>query len=50
VPLLDAGREVALLFGNERSGLDNEELSLCQAMVRIPSVEDFCSHAQLPCR
>ncbi|WHZ17942.1 MAG: tRNA (cytidine(32)/uridine(32)-2'-O)-methyltransferase [Rhodanobacteraceae bacterium] len=42
-PLLDTGREVALLFGNERSGLDNTELSLCHAMVRIPSVEDFSS-------
>src|SRR6185312_14876825 len=45
-PLLRAGREVALLFGNERSGLDNDELSVCHAMVRIPSVEDFSS---LPC-
>jgi len=42
-PLLQAGREVALLFGNERSGLDNDELSVCHAMVRIPSVEDFSS-------
>lgn len=43
VQLLQQGREVALLFGNERSGLDNDELSVCQAMVRIPSVEDFSS-------
>lgn len=42
-PLLAQGREVALLFGNERSGLDNEELSVCHAMVRIPSAEDFSS-------
>lgn len=42
-PLIAEGREVALLFGNERSGLDNDELSMCQAMVRIPSVEDFSS-------
>jgi tRNA (cytidine32/uridine32-2'-O)-methyltransferase len=42
-PLLGQGREVALLFGNERSGLDNAELSLCHAMVRIPSVEEFPS-------
>ncbi|HET7561454.1 MAG TPA: RNA methyltransferase [Rhodanobacteraceae bacterium] len=41
--LMAEGREVALLFGNERSGLDNDELSTCQAMVRIPSVEDFSS-------
>ena len=43
VPLLAQGTEVALLFGNERSGLDNEELSLCHAMVKIPSVDDFPS-------
>ncbi|MBS0381749.1 MAG: RNA methyltransferase [Proteobacteria bacterium] len=43
VPLLRQDREVALLFGNERSGLDNDELSVCQAMVRIPSAEDFSS-------
>lgn len=42
-PLLRAGREVALLFGNERSGLDNDELSMCQAMVKIPSVDEFSS-------
>ncbi|MGH8189831.1 MAG: RNA methyltransferase [Rhodanobacteraceae bacterium] len=41
--LLEQGREVALLFGNERSGLDNDELSVCHAMVRIPSVEEFSS-------
>jgi len=42
-PLLRQGNEVALLFGNERSGLDNEELSVCHAMIRIPSVEEFSS-------
>ncbi|MGH8234780.1 MAG: RNA methyltransferase [Rhodanobacteraceae bacterium] len=42
-PLVQRGTEVALLFGNERSGLDNEELSICHAMVRIPSVEEFSS-------
>lgn len=35
--------QVALLFGNEQSGLDNDELLHCHAMVRIPSVEDFSS-------
>lgn len=43
VPLLTRGEQVALVFGNERSGLDNDELSVCQAMVRIPSVADFSS-------
>lgn len=37
------GEQVALLFGNERSGLDGEELAHCHAMVRIPSVDDFSS-------
>lgn len=38
-----AGERVALVFGNERSGLDGEELAHCHAMVRIPSVDDFSS-------
>jgi tRNA/rRNA methyltransferase len=34
---------VALVFGSEREGLTNEELSLCQLYVRIPSAEGFSS-------
>lgn len=34
---------VALLFGRERTGLSNDELQLCQAMVRIPSDPAFGS-------
>jgi tRNA (cytidine32/uridine32-2'-O)-methyltransferase len=34
---------VALVFGNERTGLENDELARCHAMVRIPSVDDFSS-------
>jgi len=37
------GEQVALVFGNERSGLENGELARCHAMVRIPSVDDFSS-------
>ncbi|MEY2168105.1 MULTISPECIES: RNA methyltransferase [unclassified Rhodanobacter] len=37
------GEQVALLFGNERTGLENDELATCHAMVRIPSVDDFSS-------
>jgi tRNA (cytidine32/uridine32-2'-O)-methyltransferase len=37
------GEQVALVFGNERTGLENEELAHCHAMVRIPSVDDFSS-------
>lgn len=37
------GGQVALVFGNERTGLENGELAHCHAMVRIPSVDDFSS-------
>ncbi len=37
------GEQVAMVFGNESSGLNNRELSHCHAMVRIPSVADFSS-------
>ncbi|NCT68944.1 MAG: RNA methyltransferase [Rhodanobacteraceae bacterium] len=32
-----AGQRVALLFGNERVGLDNDEIKLCHAAIAIPS-------------
>jgi len=34
---------VALVFGNERTGLENSELQLCHAAVHIPSAADFPS-------
>jgi len=34
---------IALVFGSEKEGLTNEELSLCHLYVRIPSVESFPS-------
>lgn len=37
------GGQVALVFGNERTGLENDELARCHAMVRIPSVDDYSS-------
>lgn len=37
------GGDVALVFGNERSGLSEEELSLCSLAVHIPSSELFPS-------
>jgi tRNA (cytidine32/uridine32-2'-O)-methyltransferase len=42
---LDVGvnSEVAIVFGNERTGLENEELLACHAAVHIPSVADFSS-------
>jgi len=35
--------EVAIVFGNERSGLENNEIQRCHAAIRIPSVADFPS-------
>ena len=37
------GGDVALVFGRERTGLDNEELQLCHAAVHIPSDPAFSS-------
>lgn len=41
-PEMRAGR-VAVLFGREHSGLMNEELDLCQFLLRIPCNPDFSS-------
>ncbi|GHH56559.1 MULTISPECIES: RNA methyltransferase [Gammaproteobacteria] len=38
-----AGGEVAVVFGRERTGLTNEELQLCHLAVHIPSDPDFSS-------
>lgn len=35
--------EVALVFGNERTGLENDELMSCHAAVHIPSDPEFSS-------
>jgi len=33
------GERCGILFGNERAGLDNDEISLCDAVVTIPTAE-----------
>jgi len=38
-----SGARVALVFGREQSGLSNEDLALCQAMIRIPANPAFSS-------
>jgi tRNA (cytidine32/uridine32-2'-O)-methyltransferase len=38
-----AGDEVALVFGRERTGLENDELQLCHASVLIPTNPDYSS-------
>jgi tRNA (cytidine32/uridine32-2'-O)-methyltransferase len=40
---LDDNHQVALVFGREHSGLNNEELQLCNYMVSIPTNPDFSS-------
>ena len=42
-PLLASGQRVAFVFGNEQSGLSNEELSLCHYHLHIPCDEHFSS-------
>jgi tRNA/rRNA methyltransferase len=34
-----AGAKTALLFGGERAGLDNDEMSLCDSVITIPTAE-----------
>lgn len=38
-----AGQQVAVLFGNERVGLDNEEIRHCHAAITIPSDPGYSS-------
>lgn len=38
-----AGQKVAIVFGRENSGLSNDELELCHAMIRIPANPDYSS-------
>lgn len=40
---LPAGEKVAMIFGQERSGLSNESLDLCTRLLRIPCNPDFSS-------
>ncbi len=38
-----AGAQVAVVFGNERSGLSNDELESCQGAIRIPTAAGYSS-------
>ncbi len=40
---LDGGRRVALLFGSEKFGLSNEDMSHCHLLLRIPTREEHPS-------
>ncbi len=39
----DRAGNASVVFGRERSGLTNEELSLCSTLLHIPTAEDFSS-------
>jgi TrmH family RNA methyltransferase len=41
--LIVEGARVAIVFGRESSGLANEELELCNAMIKIPTNPEFSS-------
>lgn len=43
IPRLRDQQKIAFVFGNEQSGLSNEELALCHAHLHIPCNEDFSS-------
>jgi len=43
VAAADGGDEVAVVFGRERTGLDNDELQLCHAAVHIPANPGYSS-------
>ncbi len=40
---VEAGAAAALVFGRERTGLENEELQLCHGAIRIPANPDYSS-------
>jgi tRNA/rRNA methyltransferase len=37
------GGKVGILFGSERCGLTNDDISLCEALIKIPNNPDFSS-------
>lgn len=41
--LLSKGEKPVFLFGSERTGLDNQDLNQCQAIVEIPTNPDYRS-------
>ena len=41
--LVQSGEQVAVLFGQERSGLTNQQLGRCQHLVHIPTTAEFGS-------
>lgn len=42
-PRIEAGEAAGLMFGAERSGLSNDEVALCDAVITFPTAPDFAS-------
>lgn len=40
---VNQGQSVGIVFGAERSGLNNEDISLCQAIISVPTNPNFSS-------
>lgn len=40
LPLAENRKQIVLLFGNEKSGLTNDELKLCDLLLRVPIAAD----------
>lgn len=43
LPLLHSDGKVGFVFGPERTGIENEELSRCHAIINVPTNPDFSS-------
>lgn len=40
---LQSGQKTGLVFGRERTGLENDDLALCQAIITVPTNPEFSS-------
>ena len=40
---VDAGEQAGILFGAERSGLDNDDVALADAIITFPTAPEFAS-------
>jgi TrmH family RNA methyltransferase len=40
IALADEGRTTAIVFGNEKTGLSEQDLALCTSMLRVPMAAD----------
>ncbi len=43
IPRTEEGQRCAIVFGPERTGLENEDVALCQSIIQVPTNPDFSS-------